>query len=190
MWTVQSREAWERLYEFGVHQAIRPPELDESFSDAYAWMRGRLVDRFGWDLDAWPVWGWARIARRDLAPEGGRESGMVLMRLEVPRDLVVPSHFDGWHAVLNSTLLYLPELADEEDDQVCDAWRRDADARVTVLGGSPEGSVRCWPPAARAYAEQTWEAIFDVDSWSPRHYLQCVIPGIEASWVVDAVVLE
>jgi hypothetical protein len=79
----------------------------------------------------------------------------VLLHLEVPRELVLASYFGGWHSVLNSAVLYPPELADEEDETVYDAWQRTADERVRALGGSLDVPVHQWPQAARAYAEGT-----------------------------------
>ena len=188
VWTVQSGAVWDNLMMTGVHRVTDRPQLDEPFLEAYLWMRRRMRARLGRDVGTcWPVWGWARTTRRDLMPNPQRGANEVLLHLQVPRELVLASHFGGWHSVLNSAVLYPPELADEEDDTVYDAWQRTSDERVRALGGSLDMPVHQWPQAARAYAEGTWEAIFDVYAWSRTNALQCVMPRLDAAWVIDAV---
>ncbi len=170
VWTVQSRAVWENLLMTEVHRVTDRPQLDEPFLGT-----------------CWPVWGWAHTTRRDLIPNPQRGANEVLLHLEVPRELVLASHFAGWHSVLNSAILHPPELADEEDETVYDAWQRTADERVRALGGSLDVPVHQWPQAARAYAEGPWEPIFDVCAWSRTNALQCVMPRLDAAWVIDAV---
>lgn len=190
VWTVQAMPVWEALESTGRFELRTGEFTPTGFEDAYAWMRRRLSERNGWDFTRkWPVWGWTRITRRNLVPDWEGELGQVIMRMEVPREFVVSSHFDGWHTVLNNGTLYPPDLP-EHDDQAFDAWDEADSTIVAELGGIPGVPVAKWPNAARAYAESTWERIFDVDAWSRRHTMQCVMPFLDAGWVTRAVRID
>lgn len=91
----------------------------------------------------------------------------------------------GWAHTTRRELIPNPQRGANET--VYDAWQRTADERVRALGGSLDVPVHQWPQAARAYAEGTWEPIFDVCAWSRTNALQCVMPRLDAAWVIDAV---
>lgn len=181
---------WDELVATGRYQMRHMSSIESGFPDAYAWMRRRLVARFGWELgDAWPVWGWPRIRRSDLVYECSYSGSNVLLTMDVPRNLLVYSQFDAWHSVLNSSMLYPPDLQLEEDEE-WDAWVEETDSRLRALGGERYAPMATWTDAARRYVEESWESIFDVGAWPTRSYFQCVMPEIRMEWVTRACLIE
>jgi len=145
---------------------------------AYDWMvaqmERRLPKRPG-KAGKYPVWAWAswrcNQTRPDLRYRGHLPSGMpgMLLTIEIDPSLVLLSDFNAWHMCLNNWYYAASEAEG-------DAW----EVRAAAL-----------PPGQQQWEkEQSWEKMFDLDSWrDPEWWGQ--IDGIQATfWVLEAYMVK
>lgn len=172
VYSIQHRAVWDALDGTGVFELrdssfFNAPE----FSPAYEWMRVQIQQRLGLVMgDSWPIWGWSRATRASMV-EGCRLSpGEVLLRLEVPREAVLESDFDAWHAALNGVPLIPPEV--HPDTAEWDAWEEESER---LLASSDSGAIQA-----------TWTRMFDVSAWGSAASAQAALPVLRASWVTSA----
>ena len=175
-------EAYEALRRSDVLRADAA-RAEPSYRLAYQWMRGEYERRIPGASGAPLVWAWARFRRRELIEQLGTEGTHVLTTLRVPRERVLLSDFEDWHAVLNQWELHPRDMDEAEVDRRIDAFWDDMAALGT--GRVPMGS---WPAPLRRRVLASWDQVFQIGS--PPRVVQAVIERIDAAEVVDAVVLS
>lgn len=75
-------------------------DRDETWRDAYEWMRERMAEAIDGFSGEFPIWGWpaaVRLTSRELR----WKDGLWRIRAIVPRGRVLPSCFSLWHHPLN-----------------------------------------------------------------------------------------
>lgn len=113
------------------------------------------------------MWLWARTTRSNLVGDCRQARGEVLLTVGVPRErLLLLSHFDDWHSVLNR-LVAVPLLPGESYrgwstrfEGIRDAW----DERVRAYRDPP---IDEWPVGLRGDLEESWLSILDPAAWGP-----------------------
>jgi len=184
--TVVSADAWVVLARHGTLRAD-PAQVDDHLRPAFDWIRRQARRRLPGARGRYPLWAWARIPRSDLVTFLSRcarwDPGCVFVTARVPRERVLLSLFDDWHAVLGG----VPAFPDGVDADVVEAWfdRLSATVPDWMLPG------RCWtawPPELRAELEQSWLRVFDVEAAPRRAWVQATVEELVAADVVDAVV--
>lgn len=184
--TIQTKAAVEELMRNGV---LRPgPEhIGSEWPSAYAWMNRMMAERLPTSGDA-ALWLWARLRREDLISNCRRTRGQVLLTCRIPRERVLLSQFDEWHAALNSFVAVPPRPGESNEDY---------DTRYTVIAdaflarlsaaGARRAPIEEWPTELREEAERSWECIFVREHYGRRSYWQATVHELRASDVVDAV---
>jgi hypothetical protein len=184
--TLVSADAWDVLVRHRVLRAD-PARIDDHFRASFDWIRKQAHRRLPTAVGRYPLWAWARIPRADLLTFVARcarwDPGSVFVTVRVPRERVLLSLFDEWHAVLNG----VPAFPDDMAADVVDAWfdRLSASVPDWMLPGR---SWSEWPAQLRAELEQSWMRIFDVDTAPNRAWVQATVEELFANDVVDAVV--
>jgi hypothetical protein len=159
-----------------------PAETEPDFAAAYRWMSEQYAERIGGPVVPL-LWAWARIPRRELLRLSGWTTGSVLVTLDVPRDRVLLSDFDDWHAVINLWELQPRDVDDAELDRRIEAFWVEREAL-----GATGRDIGLWPADLRERVVASWEAlVFDIGP--PPRVVQAVVDRFEASEVVDAVVI-
>jgi hypothetical protein len=184
--TIQTTTAFEELLTTGILRQ-EPALADSSWPDAYDWMRRMMAARLPTSGDA-ALWLWAQIRRVDLVDNCRRARGEVLLTCRVPRERVLLSHFDEWHAVLNANVA-IPKRPGESEDEFDKRWGQvydDFRARINAAGAG-NTRVSRWPAELRAEAERSWEGIFDRTKFGTRDYWQATVHELRADDVVGAV---
>ncbi|HYO73983.1 MAG TPA: DUF3841 domain-containing protein [Archangium sp.] len=164
LWTIRSGPERSLLEQQGVLRTDgrRVPRYRR---DAYAWMGEQLAKRVGppprgcrYPLWAWVQYGGENRLRPDLRATGHCPPGTHAVRIEavLPRESVLLSDFQKWHAVLNRTYLAHsePEARDFEK-----ALRR---AGVANAWPYPE------PFASRVI--KSWERVFELSGGEEAHW--------------------
>lgn len=184
LWTFMPVAAYERLRRDG--RLTCDPALldDEVFTDAYAWMREQFVARRPDAEGTAQLWAWARMTRRSLLDSAADHVGDALVSYRVPRERALLSDFGAWHDVLNRFEHWPPALDDDEVEPLRAAFEAEMDRHG--LWGTP---TNAWPADLRARVEASWRHIFDVGAHPATNPVQAVVEYIDASEVVDAVLL-
>jgi hypothetical protein len=154
---------------------------EQTFLPAYRWMYEEFARRRPAEAPGPLLWAWARIQRSALVDSlrhGGGED--VLVTLRVPRERVLLSDFDDWHAVLNHWELHPRALDDAEADRRIDAFWEERDA----LGVGTSG-IETWPEPLRLRVMASWSQVFEIGP--PPRAVQAVTCRFDAGDVVDAV---
>ncbi|MBI4322372.1 MAG: DUF3841 domain-containing protein [Chloroflexi bacterium] len=165
MYTVQSIQAWRAF----LQQRILRCDAERvwhGYRLAYDWMRSQMATRIPGYGGGYPIWGWYQ-PKEDLRSWRHQwKEPSVLLMVEVPKERVLLSDFDAWHAVLNTG--YLP-LSDEESEYY----------ENHVL---PPGRYAGMPRKYQAIVEASWERIFDLEalSRSPLWTVEGQDPYIQA----------
>lgn len=159
--TVQSREAYEKMCQYGVLKSDGIHIFDESFRMAYKWMAEQLSKKTGIkpDGEMLPVWAWYQWEgkrypeiKHSYDEELAERKHLVLITFNAPDDVVLLSDFDYWHFVLND----LPISEDGKEE--CDF--------------------------SEAEKEKSWQKVFEVDFNSDNNYsIQAVLWEIKQEWV-------
>lgn len=132
----------------------------DSFVEPYEWMKLQLGKKLDKEVDSL-IWFWT--TEPDLNEEGHLSEGEkgVLIKVQIPKEVVLLSDFDAWHATLNDFKLILNE--NEE--------------RLLRLGKFPLNK------------EESWERMFNLDLIRNSEYFkgacetQAVAERIELGWV-------
>jgi hypothetical protein len=173
LWSIQHAAAWQHACQRGVLRADGRFVL-RHFRHAYRWMRDQMALRLPCHRGGYPVWAWLRpkpdLRRAALLSRG--QPG-VCIELRAPRESILPSCFDAWHAILNDGPVSLNEA--EHDSFLHEGCQ---------VG---QHTVTC-----RAAMEATWPRIFslerpadaDPEWWSETSAVQAVIPEVLLSAVV------
>jgi len=103
--------------------------------------------------------------------------------LRVPRERVLLSLFDDWHAVLNG----VPAFPDDVDAGTVDDWF-DRLSKAVPGWMLPGRGWTGWPAELRGELERSWARIFAVDAAPRRAWVQATVEEIFAADVLDAVV--
>lgn len=185
----QSREAYECLRREGV--LVGDSSYDDfadelTISEAYRWLRRRMTDRLGVEVEGM-VWAWVAARRRDLGTFARLGRGGVLITARVPRARLVLSQYDAWHDVLNRSL-HLAPLRDEG----LESWERRFDVawndwadRVEPYRGMP---IEAWPTDLRRELEGSWDDVIEPIRTTDQNMLvQATISELRAHDVVRAV---
>jgi hypothetical protein len=187
--TIQTDAAFEELVSTGQ---LRPnASLSEPlFADAYAWMLAQMVTRLTTSGEG-ALWFWARIRRQDLVDLCRDARGEVLLTCRIPRERVLLSHFGDWHTVLN-TSIHVPGLPGEIDDEYgarLDVIFDDFEERKKAAGVHDD-RVADWPADLRTEIQQSWEHIFQPQTFGRSGTVQATAHVLYADDVVEAVRLE
>lgn len=112
VWSVQHRDALRVAHRTGrlsgnhghVFGRYRDPQPDDPDPPSpYDWMRRRMVERMPGFSGDYPVWAW--LKRPSTRPSVWRQAAgeaPVLVSAIVPRQRILLSDFDDWHAVPNN----------------------------------------------------------------------------------------
>ncbi len=144
--------------------------IDDSFLRTYRWMIAQMRQRGIGDGQTPPVWAWykwgpPKFSRPDLRSRSFASAGtpLVMMKLDVPDNLVLLSCYTKWHIPLNHG--YLSE--NEADDEAFEKR------------GAPEAEV-----------EASWHRVFDIQFGDPKwigrretREVQACIPELRPEWV-------
>lgn len=164
VYTVQPEFLYKKMCEQGYLEGDKTFAM---FPEAYDWMVRQMNKRLAHtSVENYPVWIWERKPNRNekaLAPKGKR---WVILKLDIPREDILWSSFDEWHAIINNS----PIVYDEYE---WDEFRKK---------GFPKEEV-----------EKTWERLFDEEWLSSRpsdwngdykkHWKQGVTPRIKMEHV-------
>ena len=184
--TVVSADAWAVLRRHGVLRAD-PARVDDDFRAAFDWIRAEARRRLPAAAGRYPLWAWARMPRADLVTFVSRcarwEPGSVFLTARVPRERVLLSLFDDWHAVLNG----VPAFPDDVDAGTVDDWF-DRLSKAVPGWMLPGRGWTGWPAELRGELERSWARIFAVDAAPRRAWVQATVEEIFAADVLDAVV--
>lgn len=151
LWTIQHRNAYERLVETGVLQVNKDFfYCQKELIYAYDWMAEQMIARVGAPPPnvEYPVWAWVQWegcrGRRDLryAGYGARGTPMVQIEFEADEKDMLLSDFDDWHLVLNRT--YIADSEKEFDDFYGD------------LGENCQQEI-----------EASWQKVFELGRYTP-----------------------
>jgi hypothetical protein len=187
---VQSSAAFERLQRDGElvgDSSLGQWQQESQFADAYAWMDSQLRDRLGSHGEGvGMLWLWASVSRRALLADLRRSSGEVLLTVSIPRERVLLTDFDDWHAVLNRSL-HVPVLEGETDaewwtraEPMIDSWNERAD-------GWWQRPIPDWPPHLRAELERSWIPVASATRFGRRRSVQATTRRLLRDDVVRAV---
>lgn len=188
--TIQTGDAFTQLLATGVLRA-EPEHAAAEWPEAYQWMN-RMMDERLPTSGRTALWLWARIRRHDLVGNCRRAHRTgephVLLTCRIPRERVLLSQFDEWHAALNFTLAIPPRQAepDEEFNARYDEIATSFTARLEAAGVR-NAPLRRWPIDLRAEAERSWESILVPTNFDRRAYWQGTVHEIYADDVVEAV---
>lgn len=148
VWSVQHRDAlcvarrtgWlsgNHGHAFDRHRDATDQTGDSGWSRPYDWMRQRMAERMPGFSGDYPVWAWLkRPSTRPSVWWQAAGEATVLISAIVPRQRILLSDFDDWHAVLNDW--HLDRTEAEE-------------AGVEAAGG-----------ATAAQRQASWTRIFEV----------------------------
>ena len=138
LWTMQTRDVWERLQRTGVYRCDTALcWMAADFPHAYTWLSREMTERVGSPPQGviYPVWAWymqnGKHKKPDLRSErwdyGAGGEDYCCIELEIAPERVLLSDFDEWHIVLNNGLIsnteeedvaqeafYYESLSDEE----------------------------------------------------------------------------
>jgi hypothetical protein len=188
--TIQTGVAFTQLLTTGVLRA-EPEHVASEWPEAYHWMYRMMAERLP-TFGNTALWLWARIRRHDLVSNcrraRGAEEPHVLLTCRIPRERVLLTQYDEWHAALNSTLAIPPRPAESEEEYNArfDELADDFTARLEAAGARNQPLHR-WPDDLRAEAEESWESILDPSNFNKHAYWQGTVHEIRADDVVDAV---
>lgn len=113
LYTVQTKEVLAAIYADGCVYPDVAKEND-NFKDPYNWMRGKMVERGILHNHARGMF-WTHPNRQDMEYMAG-----VLLTLDVPDNLILPSDHDDWHCVLNNgPIVKDDENFEQEYDRLC-----------------------------------------------------------------------
>lgn len=171
LWTVRPISDFDILQHDGIYRTD-PTWVDEHRLTAYRWIAGELAKRTAPPPHAsLPVWAWyhahgANKPKLDLRRSGHLPKGEKGVRIEftIPKEMVLLSNFDGWHAVLNDCCF---SLTDDEYDH-------------------HEHLEQTLPPHEfNQIKEQAWQKIFDLSLIpDPTIYeIQAVFWELRLNWV-------
>lgn len=106
LWTIQDRPAHQRLLNRGVLYGDWRRVDAQCFKPAYKWLCDQMEKRGIRLRGRPPMWAWPhKPDMRTSAHNYRGKNGVVLLELEVPDELVLLSHFNAWHCVLNDHYL-------------------------------------------------------------------------------------
>lgn len=180
LWTRMTPEFYEVLLRDGV---IRGSEehVWEEFVEPYKWMIEQMKERIPGFTGGHPIWAWVR--ERDCDWQGMRhqQQDRVVIHWRAPRDQVLLSDFDGWHAAIN---FYLLARSAAEDD----AWDEELKRRSIRLNFAR--NYADLPTDIQQRLEASWQLMFDGwDQIDGRWYgknvsIQGVIPELRLEQVI------
>lgn len=171
LWSIQPIEVWVELQTKGYYRcdpakACFIHDERSSFRDQYIWLVEQMKQCIGDPPQGvyYPVWAWyifdSQNKKPDLRLSGYRMPGeqSVCIEIEIPKEKVLLSDFDGWHFVLGHSY-YIRGGSEEESDRI-DIW----------LDGLSEEE-------RNKEIESSWLSIFNIEpvesDWSPvGHYVQ------------------
>jgi Domain of unknown function (DUF3841) len=172
-------QAYEALRTTGTLRCP-PTPAEPPFPKAYAWMCEQYARRVPGEGQGPLLWAWARTRRRELV--NSLSAGDVLVTLRVPRERVLLSDFDDWHAVINQYELHPREIDDEEACRRIDAFWDEREA-----SGLMDEDIEEWPEPLRRRVLASWAQVFQIGP--PPRVVQAVTSRFDATDVVDAVTL-
>lgn len=171
LWSIQPIEVWDELQTKGYYRCDPAKACfiyDEkiSFRDQYIWLVKQMKQCIGDPPQgvSYPVWAWyifdSKNKKPDLRLSGYRQPGeqSVCIEVEIPKEKVLLSDFDGWHFVLGH-YYYIGGGSEEESDRI-DRW-------LSNLSETEQNKE----------IESSWLSIFNIEpvesDWSPvGHYVQ------------------
>lgn len=178
---VLSSEARKALYDKGQLVGDKSRICFEEFEAAYQWMAGQMLGKIApppADVDAWPVWAWARkdgTGQVDPNDEEYEDQDLWVLTFEADIDQVVFSDFEDWHCVLNGW--YLP------DSSVPDEGLKEDEAFCAELeGAGVEWADRPYPEPFWSRVTESWKRIFNVSR--DEEYVQATFWVLKANQVI------
>ena len=173
IWTVQSGEALDYLEKNGT---LRNNGfcMDNDYSDAYSWMSKQLSEKTSPAPEGavYPIWGWIRYGGKPFSSRKyDYEDGMVLIKAEVPDDMILASDFDEWHFVLDN----LPHDCMPEAVEALERW---FDERKSPIDPRPE--------YVQQKVEQSWQGIFHDEGDT----VQGVCWELKKEWILEVTPLK
>jgi hypothetical protein len=164
LWTLQEKDAHQRLLDRGVLYGDWRRLDDRSFKPAYKWlctqMEGRGIPLKGRP----PMWAWAHKPDMRMAAHLYRgQHGMIRLELEVPDGLVLLSNYEAWHCVLNDHFLVtcgeeVEGMFDHPRDEVEESWKKIFDHElITGLPGYGDWTQATFPTIELDYVIKTWK---------------------------------
>lgn len=146
LWTIQHKEAYDKLLKNGAIRGTPMYIVDESFKEAYEWMVVQMRNRIGNPPEGvtYPVWAWyqweGNRKRPDMRVHGrgwsAKGTPIVLLTLDVPDSCVLLSDFDYWHVVLNNGEIIFPynEFAHYSKEERQRSWENIFDISCSFDG--------------------------------------------------------
>ena len=176
LWTVQSIDVYEQVMSTGDYSVNldHPESFGGIFKEAYAWLRGKAVERGLVDNGRGMIWSWYRRGALHRKPDVRtlRKTNMpgrqwCCLTLEVPDDKVLLMDSDQWNSRLNGS----PCTTAEEEAMDLEEFSRHLDA----IWALPEED-------RRKYTESTWDLIFDT---SRATWIEAIFFGLDRSMIKD-----
>lgn len=176
LWTVQSIDVYEQVMSTGDYSVNldHPEAIGGIFKDAYAWLRGKAVERGLVDNGRGMIWSWYRRGAlhrkpdvRTLRKTNMPGSQLCCLTLEVPDDKVLLMDSDQWNSRLNGS----PCTTAEEEAMDLEEFSRHLDA----IWALPEED-------RRKYTESSWDLIFDT---SRATWIEAIFFGLDRSMIKD-----
>lgn len=172
VWSIRTPIELEELLTTGVLRT-ETDKADQDFLRAYDWMSEQLNNYVGAAPEGvvYPLWVWVHYyhsqkSRPDLRRLrrmwGAKGKPFVLLTLDIPKELILMSSFDSWHAVIGN---YPSSRTDEEYEYF-----------EQVLPTLP-------PEEAEAIKQHTWQRIFEFNS---EECVQGVVWELRREWLIKS----
>jgi hypothetical protein len=179
LWTRMTPEFYDVLLQNGV---IRGSEeyVWEEFAEAYKWMIEQMTQRIPGFTGGYPIWAWVREEDCDWQGMRHQQLDRVVIHWQAPRDQVLLSDFDGWHAVTNAHFLSRNEAEEA-------AWDTELEQRGISFHEAAHSAL---PTDIQTRIETSWQRVFDGwDEIDGRWYgkevsIQAVIPELRLEQVI------
>ena len=174
LWTIQSVDVYDQVMSTGGYSVNldHPESLGREYKDAYAWLRGKAVERGLVDNGRGMIWSWYRRGAlhrkpdvRTLRKTNMPGSLLCCLTLEVPDDKVLLMDSNQWCCRLNGSACMTAE------EEAMD-WE-ELDRHLNAIWALPEEDQR-------KYTESTWDLIFDT---SRASWVEAVFFGLDRSMV-------
>lgn len=111
LWTVQSKEWFDKLKIEGEIKCIRSEISDQSYISMYEWMATQMKKRLGNNCNVeLPIWAWAILGGKNTRPDLGAvefkhyEYPSVFLEIEIPDNELLFSDEEEWCSVMSDML--------------------------------------------------------------------------------------
>ena len=189
LWSIQTRNVYDILMKDGVYHTDPQKSLaDDSdfpnemslFHVAYDWISEQMRVRIGVPPSpdiTYPVWAFyqwegkrKRLDMRTHRVWGLKGTPIVLLTLDIPKNMVLLSDFDAWHCVLNDWFLPMNEKEELLLQEQADSYSN-VDERENVK-------------------KKSWENVFlwdkETEYWSSPKTTQATFWELKKEWVKKA----